>query len=413
MSVLLSSRLWTRSGCGSSHAVVLESTRFRAERRKPVNNVRFFSSSRSALPASSSSTEKQRLATLRLYRILQRASRSFPTQNTATDPPLVLLQPPLKANDWGRHMIFKPPSSTMVEELFRLFYVMNDSGNDSSEMVDASSIDDWYYNVVGRNDTEAELPPMTSMTCWTTTGQIQEAIRTAFRASLDAKHDKLSGLHFWAIRAVQFMHEQQILWKNSSVATTKGVRVTATSRYGMDCECTSRKLFVTSHWKVRYSHSLFFFLVRCIGSTSPTAVSSVPPTQTSLFERKFRFAYRIRVENVSNQNVQLLGRYWCIEELTAGGKEDDTKERVVVDSPATGAVGHLPVLRPGQVFEYMSGTDLLGTRGIMKGHFYMAQVPNDRYSAKAGDHVAALSADDKFEVEVASFPLEANTVSLE
>ena len=258
MPVLLSSRLWTRSGCGSSHAVVLASTRFRAERRKPVNILRFFSSSRSALLASSSSTEKQRLATLRLYRILQRASRSFPTQNTATDPPLVLLQPPLKANDWGRHMIFKPPSSTMVEELFRLFYVMNDSGNDSSEMVDASSIDDWYYNVVGRNDTEAELPPMTSMTCWTTTDQIQEAIRTAFRASVDAKHDKLSGLHFWAIRAVQFMHEQQILWKNSSVATTKGVRVTATSRYGMDCECTSWKLFVTSHWKVRYSHSPFF-----------------------------------------------------------------------------------------------------------------------------------------------------------
>ena len=111
--------------------------------------------------------------------------------------------------------------------------------------------------------------------------------------------------------------------------------------------------------------------------------------------------------------MQLLGRYWCIEELTAVGKEDDTKERIVVDSPATGAVGHLPVLRPGQVFEYMSGTDLLGTKGTMKGHFYMATVPDDRYSAKAGDHVEALSADEKFEVEVASFPLEANVVSSE
>lgn len=111
--------------------------------------------------------------------------------------------------------------------------------------------------------------------------------------------------------------------------------------------------------------------------------------------------------------MQLLGRYWSIDELTAGGREDDTKERIVVDSPTTGAVGHLPVLRPGQVFEYMSGTDLLGTKGIMKGHFYMARVPDDRHSAKAGDNVEALKAGDKFEVEVASFPLEAGVMTPE
>ena len=52
---------------------------------------------------------------------------------------------------------------------------------------------------------------------------------------------------------------------------------------------------------------------------------------------KYRFAYRIRVENVSDQAVQLLGRYWCIEELTQDGKEDDSKEKVIVDSPTTGA----------------------------------------------------------------------------
>lgn len=57
----------------------------------------------------------------------------------------------------------------------------------------------------------------------------------------------------------------------------------------------------------------------------------------AILEKKFRFAYRIRVENVSDQAVQLLGRYWCIEELTEDGKEDDSKEKVKVDSPATGA----------------------------------------------------------------------------
>lgn len=53
---------------------------------------------------------------------------------------------------------------------------------------------------------------------------------------------------------------------------------------------------------------------------------------------KFRFAYRIRVENVSTtQHVQLLGRFWRIKELTPDGKEDDSIDDVVVDSPATGA----------------------------------------------------------------------------
>ena len=160
---------------------------------------------------------------------------------------------------------------------------------------------------------------------------------------------------------------------------------------------------------------------------------------SAILENKFRFAYRIRVENVSDQNVQLLGRYWRIRELTADGEEDDSKEDVVVNSPATGAgeskvdprrvitfislctekinfplllpfsVGNLPVLRPGQVFEYMSGTDLASTKGNMLGHFYMARVPQDTNSAKAGDHVEALNAGDKFEVEVAPFPLDATS----
>jgi hypothetical protein len=236
MTILQSLRSWTRSDYGTCRRrlQLLSTTDCRVDWSNPEINLRPFSGGRSVDPPSVV-TEKQRLATIRLYRILQRACRDFPAQNTAKDAPTVLLQPKLKANEWGRHVIFKPPSSTMVEELFRLFYVLNDDEDDGVDMGEASSIDDWYYNVVGRNEIDAILPPMTSMTCWTSTGQIQEAIRTAFRTSFDAKHDNLSNLHYWAIRAVQFVHEQQVLWKNSSVATTNGVRVTATSRYGIEC----------------------------------------------------------------------------------------------------------------------------------------------------------------------------------
>ena len=139
-----------------------------------------------------------------------------------------------------------------------------------------------------------------------------------------------------------------------------------------------------------------------------------------MLESKYRFAYRVRVENVGEQHVQLLGRFWYIQELnptTSPSKKSSQSpsiqpERtstppIVVDAPVTGVVGHLPVLGPGQVFQYMSGTDLTTTRGVMEGHFYMAKVPPGTPSATSGDDVEALKANDKLQVTVAPFPLEA------
>jgi uncharacterized protein affecting Mg2+/Co2+ transport len=142
---------------------------------------------------------------------------------------------------------------------------------------------------------------------------------------------------------------------------------------------------------------------------------------------------RIRVENLSNEHVQLLGRNWHIQETTEDGEDDDSRPPVVVDAPFTGAgemihgptyvfyflcshcqplccatfwkVGHLPVLRPGQAFEYMSGTDLATPKGIMKGHFYMARVSENARSAKSGDDVEGVRLQDPLEVTVAPFPL--------
>jgi uncharacterized protein affecting Mg2+/Co2+ transport len=71
-------------------------------------------------------------------------------------------------------------------------------------------------------------------------------------------------------------------------------------------------------------------------------------------------------------------------------------------------VGHLPVLRPGQVFEYTSGTELATAKGIMRGHLYMARVPEGAISAKSGDDIEALKLSDKLKVAVSPFPLDAH-----
>lgn len=95
---------------------------------------------------------------------------------------------------------------------------------------------------------------------------------------------------------------------------------------------------------------------------------------------------------------------------------DDIKheERVAanVNAPSGGAVGHLPVIRPGEVFEYMSGCDLATNTGKMHGKFYMAMVDSETVSSKLGDsNVAALKLDKdsekKFDLNVGSFLLEA------
>lgn len=317
------------------------------------NTVVRSSCARRLLANSANVKTKPHLATIRLYRLLQRTVRSFDVENFH-DP--ILLQPPLEATHWGRHMMFYLPDLSphaQVEELYRLFYFWNENDD----------FDDWYYTVIGKSGTE--LPPMTSETCWTTQQALKQAIRNAFKMKYDVDSTTLTK---WAIRAVQTLEGQKIMWENSSCETTENVRVTATSR--------------------------------CIGTSNP--IAHFPPAAApSEMQPKHRFAYRIRIENLSDQHVQLIGRYWYIEE-----SEDDSNEPVVVDAPTTGVVGQCPVLRPSQAFEYMSGTDLRQDKGMMRGHFYMAKVSEGAISLNSGDKVEVSQA-DKFEASVAPFPLVA------
>ena len=128
--------------------------------------------------------------------------------------------------------------------------------------------------------------------------------------------------------------------------------------------------------------------------------------------------------NDSNSNIyQLLGRTWMIAEdpvpiavsssestKEAEEEEEDDESEVTVNAPTTGVVGHLPVIRPGEMFKYTSGCDLASATGTMKGCFHMAAVDRDTKSAQVGDMVDALHApkDQRFKIQVAPFRLIAN-----
>lgn len=143
---------------------------------------------------------------------------------------------------------------------------------------------------------------------------------------------------------------------------------------------------------------------------NPSCIGVASSGSALINETKHRFAYRIRVENLveNDETVQVLGRTWKIQE-DADPNSGYTQDPVIVNAPTTGAVGHLPVLKPGNVFEYMSGCELATETGTMGGLIHLAVVDPKTPSAMVGDPIDAFSSTEKFELPVQPFPLVADT----
>ena len=99
--------------------------------------------------------------------------------------------------------------------------------------------------------------------------------------------------------------------------------------------------------------------------TTRSLTVTVEPTyleeQSSPGDGQYVWAYRVRIENHGVHTVQLLRRHWRITDALGRLKE--------VKGP--GVVGEQPVLRPGDAYEYTSGTPLTTPSGIMSGSYQM------------------------------------------
>ena len=83
--------------------------------------------------------------------------------------------------------------------------------------------------------------------------------------------------------------------------------------------------------------------------------------QSSPEESHFVWAYWVKIENEGSETVQLRNRYWRITDSQGQVKE----------VRGAGVVGEQPVLKPGESFEYTSGTPLSTPSGIMLGTYQM------------------------------------------
>ncbi len=83
--------------------------------------------------------------------------------------------------------------------------------------------------------------------------------------------------------------------------------------------------------------------------------------QSSPSAGRWFWSYHIRLENHSDEAVQLLARHWIIK--NARGNVHEVRGQ--------GVVGDTPRIEPGESYDYVSGCPLDASSGTMAGEFHM------------------------------------------
>ena len=84
------------------------------------------------------------------------------------------------------------------------------------------------------------------------------------------------------------------------------------------------------------------------------------PEQSNSEAGQYAFAYTVTIRNSGDITGQLIARHWIITD--ANGRVEEVRGLAVV--------GHQPILKPGESFEYTSWTRLGTPQGTMRGTFF-------------------------------------------
>lgn len=113
---------------------------------------------------------------------------------------------------------------------------------------------------------------------------------------------------------------------------------------------------------------LFAYSATTRGITVRVAPSYLPD-QSDPMAGRWVWAYHIRIENDSDETVQLLRRHWIITD--GRGRVEEVE--------GDGVVGEQPVIEPGRSFDYVSGCPLPTPSGIMRGTYRMVDGAGDAF----------------------------------
>jgi ApaG protein len=96
------------------------------------------------------------------------------------------------------------------------------------------------------------------------------------------------------------------------------------------------------------------------------------PEQSAPAQGLFSFAYTVTITNSGEVPAQLISRHWLI--ANAMGELEEVK--------GLGVVGHQPLLKPGEAFQYTSGCRLRTASGTMQGSFFFVAEDGHRFDVE-------------------------------
>lgn len=106
-------------------------------------------------------------------------------------------------------------------------------------------------------------------------------------------------------------------------------------------------------------------------AVSVTAQSFYLPDQSDEDNDQYVFAYTIRITNTGQVTAKLISRHWFITDA----------DNNVQEVRGIGVVGEQPTLRPGESFEYTSGSSLSTIVGTMRGSYQLTAEDGTRFEA--------------------------------
>lgn len=111
-----------------------------------------------------------------------------------------------------------------------------------------------------------------------------------------------------------------------------------------------------------------------------SAKTNFIPDQSDDTADRYVFSYTITISNTGQIPAQLISRHWHIT---------DAQDKVQ-EVRGLGVVGEQPFLKPGESFEYTSGTAIATPVGAMKGSYQMVAEDGTQFEAEIPEFILAV-----------------------
>ena len=93
--------------------------------------------------------------------------------------------------------------------------------------------------------------------------------------------------------------------------------------------------------------------------------------QSDVEQNRYVFSYTITITNTGSMSAQLISRHWVITDATGS----------IQEVRGLGVVGAQPLLKPGEHFQYTSGSVLNTPVGTMHGSYHMTAEDGTQFDA--------------------------------